>query len=96
MDKMMKENLGYMLTTNLGRALKEKRGERSIREIAEDLDVPHSTLYFIEADGRMPAPDVFVKLLHFLGVVDDKLRKKLSIFADPKKTDTNGNHRRNH
>ena len=71
-------------TTYLGRAVQKKRGPRALREIAEEVGEPYSTVFHIE-NGRMPSPASFIGLLRWLNVVDAGTFRKLMKYASPEK-----------
>jgi hypothetical protein len=54
-------------TTALGKALREYRGTRSLREISEEFDVPLATLRGAEL-GSLVDIRTFVKLMQGLGI----------------------------
>ncbi len=51
----------------LGMAIKEKRGNRGLREIAKEMGVSHTTLSRIES-GRQPDLDTFSKICQWLEI----------------------------
>lgn len=52
---------------NIGLALKEKRGDQGIREIATEIGISPATLSRIE-NGKLPDLETFPKLCRWLGV----------------------------
>lgn len=68
-------------TTKLGAAVQKKRGDRALRDLARELNEPHTNIQHIER-GRMPGPALFVKLVQWLGVIDDDVAKKLLKYAE--------------
>lgn len=57
--------MGNIRLEQLGIALKNKRGNRGLREVAQELKISHTTLSRIEA-GRQPDLDTFSKLCDWL------------------------------
>ena len=51
----------------LGMAIKEKRGNRGLREIAKEMKVSHTTLSRIES-GKQPDLETFSKICHWLDI----------------------------
>lgn len=51
----------------------ELRGNRSLREIARELDIPYSTYAMIESGHRFPRKDLALKLSNFYSVTVDEL-----------------------
>lgn len=51
----------------LGRMLLEKRGDRGIREVAQEIGVSHATLSRVER-GYLPDLETFSKICEWLGI----------------------------
>jgi hypothetical protein len=69
-------------TTYLGKALQQRRADRSLRDIATELKEGHTSLFYVE-NGRMPAPRTFLRLCQWLGVLNKRTADKLAKYADP-------------
>jgi ribosome-binding protein aMBF1 (putative translation factor) len=65
---------------NFGRLVAEARGERTIRELAAELEESPSTLHKVEK-GQMPKVELFLKLLVWLNVLDAKIAERLMEYA---------------
>lgn len=51
----------------------ELRGDRSLRDIAKELEIPYSTYAMIETGHRFPRRNLQLKLAKFYGVTVDEL-----------------------
>lgn len=52
---------------NLGQQLREKRGERGIREVAKEIGISHSTLSRVER-GHLPDLENYQRICNWLGI----------------------------
>lgn len=57
----------HITLENIGIAVRQKRGNRSLREIAAETDISVATLSRIEV-GKMPSLRTFAKLCRWLGI----------------------------
>ena len=53
--------------SNIGQLLRERRGDRGIREVAREMAVSPATLSRVE-NGRLPDLETFSKLCRWLGI----------------------------
>ncbi|EHS59408.1 helix-turn-helix transcriptional regulator [Paenibacillus sp. Aloe-11] len=53
--------------------MSELRGDRSLREVAEQIGIPYSTYAMIETGKRFPRRDLQLKLARFYKVTVDEL-----------------------
>lgn len=68
----------------LGRKLEEKRGNRGIREVANDIGISHSTLSRVER-GYLPDLETFSKICKWLNVdPGEVLGVKTTVTTTPK------------
>lgn len=68
-------------TTALGRAIRKKRGDTPLRDVADQIGVHFTSLSRAET-GAIPMPPLFIKLMLWLGVIDEKTAAKLNRYAD--------------
>lgn len=58
----------------------------TIRALAEELGEPHPTIQHVE-HGRMPRPEAFLKLMRWLGKIDDVTYRRVMKYAKEKPND---------
>ena len=51
----------------------ELRGDRTLREIAREINIPYSTYAMIESGHRFPRKELAMKIANFYGVTVDEL-----------------------
>lgn len=74
----------HIKTTLLGQKVKARRGEMTMRDLGQTLDLSHSMIHRVEK-GEMPSPGAFIKLVAWLGEIDGKNAERLTQLADPTK-----------
>lgn len=65
----------------LSKAVKLKRGERTLRDLAEELGVTHTAIQRVEGGAKPDAP-LLLKLLQWLGVIDAQNARRLMEWVD--------------
>lgn len=51
----------------IGERLKKLRGDKTIRQVAEDIGISYAALSMYEIGKRLPRPPVMVKLANYFG-----------------------------
>lgn len=66
--------------TLLGKAVADKRGHRTFREVAGEIEQDASTIYHVE-NGRIPTAPIFLALCRWLKVIPEATYQKLMKYA---------------
>lgn len=66
---------------SLAEAVRIRRGQRSMREVAAELGEVHSSIQYVEK-GRLPRPALFVKLLRWLEVITEDEASRINPYTE--------------
>lgn len=69
-------------TTALGRAIRKKRGDTTLRDLAGQLGTHYASLNRAETGTTIPMTRLFLKLTLWLGVIDETTAATLRKYAD--------------
>ena len=78
------------MITPLGKAVRKKRGDKSLRDLGEELKEPFTMIGKVEQLGTIPSARPFVKLMAWLGICNGPTAKRMLRYTNTKREATNG------